>query len=852
MGTQLKTDNEEQVIFNRLLLVHVFISSLGLLKIIAIAAFMISETVLVPYNTLINYNNWAEFATPTLEKPMHILQYMLSVVGLFVCYGYFVFLRDRADILRDSGFVKAVVGSSPRLIFYFVSLFAINLIVVLNPSNHPFAIIVPITIWFVTFLLPVLPVVDQAFGGVLQYDKLGKWGGVVLLAIVTAGVIWLFVPFITGSMPVRNDYMDIPSLTKLGDRYVDNTEYINKHALGGLNKYDPRNDHGASPATRTNESIPISNSGSLEKYLSLDTMKSNYAYDERVNALIVKGKMLSDEQSNFLRIANNKQERTAINNFYFKETKRINYSKEETEFLRKNRVELIDQATAGHYFHHHNAMYSPVNEYALGRPLAEINFLYGWLNAAIIAKLATYLGGVTFDNYLRVSYAFYPLYFLFVVAAAAVIFKKLSYVLLITIISAIFIHVFGFEHIRFAPGYSPLRHLVDVLVLAFFFLYLFSLRRKQLFLAIALVFSVLGILMNKEFGTVLFVSLAVTTTIFIVRCSEDKVKDFAVLAVTVTAAVVVGVSALVGTGENKTLVYTLLGVSVPPTPKYLLLGLPVLISGIYVFLLYGKQTSDRRWRYLLFFWLAYAQGLLVYFVWNPAPNHFTSFGPVWALLGAMLAKYALSGIQEKKENRIIALSTIALALLIYVPTFVFYIKDQQSYYREFEDHKTYQWDFPTAKFVTTMDPMYFRDAVGLINKYEKRKGIYILSKYDNILPYLAGKYSAMPFVEVGLSLVTGREMKQTIDAINGNRPEFIFIDTDIGRNYLGDVYDPTNKATRWLETYVLSSGRAMVLGNFQRLYGEVKDQYQLVERGLLISVYKRKSSDEAIRQKTSE
>jgi hypothetical protein len=842
MGTKLKNANEERAIFNRLLLAHIFICSFGLLQLVAIAARMVSDAVFVPYNTLINYNYWAELSAPSLGKPAHILQYIFSVMALFACYGYFIILRDRLKVLRDSWLVNNLLGSTSRLAIYFFGIFVLNLIIFLNLSNQEIWIAGLSLTWFVAFVLPALPLIDQVFGSG-QYNRLGRWGGWGLLSVVLGGVLWIFAPFVTGDMPVRNDYMDISSQTKLGDQYVDNTKYINQHALGGLNKYDPRTDQGASPAPRPGEAIQISNSLSLEKYLSMDDMKSKYAYDESRGVLIVKGNMSSDERDSFLLVAKNAEERTAINNVFFKRIERKSYSKENLEFLRKNQVELIDQATAGHYFHHHNAMYGPVNEYALGKPLAEISFLYGWFNAAIIMKLSSYLGGVTFDNYIRVSYAFYPLYFLFVLGVAAVIFKRLSYVLLVAITSAVFIHILGFEHIRFGPGLNPVRHLADVFVLAFFFWYLFSVRRKQLFLAIAFVFSVFGVLMNRELGMVLFVSFAVTVAIFIVRCSEDKRKDSAILAAASVAVVALSMIILGGTGENKTLIYSLLGVSVPETPKYLLFGLLVLISATYVFLLYGKRESDRRWRYLLFFWLAYAQGLLVYFVWNPAPNHFTSLGPIWALLGAMISKYALSGVQRNNGSKIIALPVVALALIGYIPTFSSYMKDQRSYFQEFEDHKVYQWSFPTAKIATTMDPIYFSDAIELIQKYEKSKGIYILSKYDNILPYLAGKYSAMPFVEVGLSLVTDREMKQAVDAISVNRPEFIFVDTDINRSYLGDVYDPNDKITRLLGTSLLSSGRAEILSNSQRLYSGIKDQYQMVDRGLLISVFKRKGVD---------
>jgi hypothetical protein len=98
----------------------------------------------------------------------------------------------------------------------------------------------------------------------------------------------------------------------------------------------------------------------------------------------------------------------------------------------------------------------------------------------------------------------------------------------------------------------------------------------------------------------------------------------------------------------------------------------------------------------------------------------------------------------------------------------------------------------------------------------------------------------MPFVEVGLSLVTDKEMKQSIDVFVNNSPEFIFVDTDIKRSYLGDVYDPNDKITKLLGTYDLSSGRVEVLSNFQRIFFAIEDKYKLIERGTLISVYQKK------------
>lgn len=154
-------------------------------------------------------------------------------------------------------------------------------------------------------------------------------------------------------------------------------------------------------------------------------------------------------------------------------------------------------------------------------------------------------------------------------------------------------------------------------------------------------------------------------------------------------------------------------------------------------------------------------------------------------------------------------------------------------------HENYVWNLDRAHFVSSMNPLFFENSANLIQKFSTEPAIHIVSKYDNILPFLAKKYSAMPFSELAKFLSTPRELALSIEKIRQDRPLYLFVDTDIERDYTMDVLDPripphlnnlqwfSVKRVKWQEL-------------LQKVFMAVKDDYEPVEQGMLISVYRRK------------
>ena len=800
--------------------VHFAICSVGLLVLISHVSGWIGEVVFRPINIFISYNKWADLDGDP-SKPGDLIQYAFSVVSLLFYYVLItLYINKFSD--QTTTILRRLPSRRPLLILYFGLLVILNFVSL--RIDKPF-IEIFYSIWFLIFFLPTFPVVSIWLDSAEK--KVKMYYGVIFVLLFTS-ILYAFYPFITGSLPVSNDYMDIPEKTTLSTGTVDNTEYINAHKIGGLIKHDPRKIGGGQTYEEKVWSdcvvAPIED-GAVEGNIShLEWFECNDEHGAKIAPQSDKTRSIIPEKN--------------------KSEAKKSYSLEEIEFVRKNRRELVDQALAGHYFHHQNTMLGTINEYDLGKPRDQTVYLYGWMSTIFIANAMKMLGGITFKSYSQVLYSAYPIYYFLLIVAAGIIFRKVSYALLIGIIAAASLYMLGFENIRFAPGFDPYRHFFDIFSLVCFYWYLFASRKNIVFLALGLSFSIVGILWSKEFGVVLFCSMLATIIIRNLIDKRNAKTEISILILAVIGAVVA--STLIKTGENPTLLYVLLGVATPSIPKILMYTLLLVFGGVYLLLINSNKNND-KWSYLTLFWFFYAQGLLIYFVWNPALNHLYSLGAVLGILFALILKQIGNNYSWRAalENKLLLAINIILALCLFSPSFANYYRDQQDYRNIFTHHELHQWTFPRAEFVSTMEPAVFENAVQLINKYSESNSIYILSKYDNILPFLANKYSAMPFQEMGLSLVTKKEMDTSISLIRHNLPTFLFVDSDITQRYAGEVYKKNDPATKFLTAPVFDAtrGRAMMLANFGRVFTGIKELYEPAEIGQLITVYKLKNAN---------
>ncbi len=504
-------------------------------------------------------------------------------------------------------------------------------------------------------------------------------------------------------------------------------------------------------------------------------------------------------------------------------------------FFSANRHEFAWQSQCGWLMHHQNTLLSPINQFYLGKQLSRISQQYGSLTTAFLTFLIKLSGGLTFDNYFKVLYFFYPFYYLLFFIVSAYLLRDSKYLLLVAVLSASFLFKLSYVSIYLAPGFNPIRQLPSLLVLFFLMLYLRKRKTSSFFLMLA--FSILAVINNKEFG--FFAVAAATISLFLENFLEKiplgRGKFF---FLTATFLISVYLFFFIHMGSNPLEKYYFVGISGPIIDKFILKLILIIFSLVY-FLIYRLLRRDSGLKYIAVFLFFYIQGILLYYIWDPAPNHLFSISSPLALLPVILLKLILDGWQRDiNRNLVIVPLVLCLFSFLYLPSWRGYNKEKAIYQKISADHKIYSWDLARARIKTTMNPEYFINAVNLIQKYSKNSnGIYIISQYDNFLPFLARKYSAMPFDEVAISLLTSREVNDCINKILNDKPEYIFIDTGIEEG----IYDKDkNKILAYLSAHYDFSNKIKMWHELKKVYMGVKDSYRLIEKSDIISVYKKK------------
>jgi len=506
----------------------------------------------------------------------------------------------------------------------------------------------------------------------------------------------------------------------------------------------------------------------------------------------------------------------------------------EEEFFLKNSHELSCQTQCGWFMHHHFALLSAVNQFSGGRPIDQISQQYGMLTTVILSSVLKINGGVTLDGYLRVLYSFFPFYYLLVFLAALYIFRDFKYVFLVALFSALMLLKLSYTSINLAPGFNPVRQLFLPVILVFLWMFLKS--GRPLPLLLTAFFSLINLLNNKEFGLFAVIALIITLTVkSFLEAGSRKTWVFAVLCLTLFLAFFLVFR--MQTGNNPLSKYYTAGISGPLAGRRLLTVIFLWISVVY-FLIIRLLSVKGEVKYPAVFLFIYFQGILLYFIWNPAPNHFYSIAVPLIFLAVALLKLIMDNSRmDKYRNAVFYCIAAIVVVFFYLPAWRVYRADYANYKRTADNHRIYKWDLQKARIYSTMDPRPFSDAVRLINKYSPAaRSIYIISQYDNLLALLADKYNAMPFDEVAISLVTAEEVDTCARKISADNPEYIFVDTGIGEG----IYEKSNPAVAYLAGQFDLSAKLKMWAELKSVYLRVINSYELAEKSDIISVYKKK------------
>lgn len=679
---------------------------------------------------------------------------------------------------------------------------------------------------------------------------------IFVLVVSCLGFLVRFIPLMLDTF-IINDFYDLPEVSILGYDtnnnllFIDNHKFINQCGLFSETKYDPRTDKGENPENFIQPFLRVNEQVYGEKILQFIECINNWFrdnnltgwnfiysflpyYDKNNRVLSMGGSDIKAFEDFVFPAIPNKKE--LVNRLLF------NTSYNE-EFSIKNNYELYWQQEGRGFFHHHNFVLGTINEIFLGRPLKEVNFQYGFLNMYIIGYLCKLVGDINYQTYFRIIILFYILAFLVGIMVTHLILRDIKYTALFALVYGC-TYVFTGQTLFYTnlPGLSPIRFPIFFFSIFLMWQYLIKEKKTIYFICLQtlLLFNVLcvlefGIMLSLSVNAVLLLSeYNMETVLSLVNMTKKSIKYVFLIAIAVVFYFFIKLNLI-----NTITSYALKGQSSFPLGSLNPIVIVMLLMYVVIlsYLLFAwKSLDNSSLKYICLTALIYSMAFGTYYIWSGTLSHFVVAIPILAFMGLTFLK-----IIEKKY--LFPFHYLFLAGCVVIITFSFYFwkfvnvpghyNDDISYHYMKKSHIIYDWKNPRAKISSTTPDDLFNSSCDLINKYVKdKKGIYIFSKYDIIIPFLAGKYSAMPYPDL-VNFVMNDEMKsKVINCVLNNKPKYIFVDTDINRNFECDFVciDRMIKYESILRIFRLNILKSM--------FDEIKNKYHKIEQTELLSVWK--------------
>lgn len=757
--------------------------------------------------------SWAYIFFHPTENTLINYIVLCIILGSYVLFLYLIINKKNTELIQNL--------AQGRSLYSYLILFGSAISLILIPFLS-----VPqrIVISFVVFLAPLFYLFDPSLLLRKKTFSILAW---TLLFIISLEPLLVF----KGPVYLMNEYDDIYGETNLSDR-KNKEEYVNNKYF--LDKLDEK----AIDTIKTFYDLKNKMQGNHSVVIQSTDLSFLNEF-EQINLRAVQGMLV-------LATENTDMSETIFlkgifknNDYLVKNLKNINIESVRRFYLRNQKEYSFQNMTRGQVNHIGHVL-NPINEYVLGKPLGEIYDQYGFGFTFILKRTMDLFGGVSLENYYK-CYIYYVIYFLTFLLLLYVLFKDSVYIFGAFAFVAAAYFFQGYIALILAPGILPLIHFLDATVLIL--LLLFFRKNSLLYLRLAVFLTLASIIINRQFGLMLAAAFIVSILLYIIENKQGKNRYLWLLNLFIAIVLALLSVHFVTTGAtDKTFSYLILGLfSWPASSKVIFLTLCYLVVS-YSFLFLLKEERHYL-KYIYIFVFIYTQGLFVYYYWSGLSNHLPTVIPFAGLqlfLMIYLARelfFTDNLIVSKYLHNAAKFISLSLIFITLFGVNDFY-KQKKTFMDNFTNHKIYEWNYDRAHLVTTINSQPISESISLIRKYSgNENGIYIISKYDNILPFLSKKYSQMPFFEMHWHLFSPVESQEAVSRLSSRKPEYIFVDTNIDNYSL----DP------WAKIYtdmVSINERASRIGRYGELYkifNAVKSDYELIEKGSLLSVYKKKS-----------
>ncbi|MDA8388207.1 MAG: hypothetical protein M0Z58_06070 [Nitrospiraceae bacterium] len=650
---------------------------------------------------------------------------------------------------------------------------------------------------------------------------------ILLLLLMLAEVVMV----IAGPVRLANEYSGMYGVTYLrGHKPVDDLAFLQR-----LKGRDVRGAVEALPLLMERYGLPL-NAGPVKNMSDLDSFEGILQGLKKTDLRAAQDyvlRMIPQDPGLEQMISNSPGFKQGISGLYKLDVEAVK------EFYLRNQLEYSFQNMTRGQINHIGQILNPINEYEDGRPLSDIYIQYGLGDTFIFKWTMDLLGGISINNYYK-CYFYYILYFAIFLLMLHLLFRDRLYVLTGATFLAVSFFAYGYIGFILAPGIVPTIHFFDAVTLIFLVLFF---RRGPWYLVPAMLFSLAGVAMDGTFGAILVAALAGALALYSIE--NKRGADRFLLMSAVFALILSGAAIfhLVGVGTlGKTFHYFLLGLF-SWHAKDIVIACTMLYLIVSYSFLFALRNVRHKLKYIYLFTFIYTQGLFVYYYWSGLTNHFpmvVPFGCLQLILMVYISEkvfFAGRATALKALNISKKLLLVAAVLLASGLGAKYYVQ-KLAFGRIFTQHKVYTWDFDRARLITTINPGPIRQSIGLIQKYSPEdKGIYIISKYDNLLPFLSARASLMPYFEMPWHFLSDAESRESVDLLRQRRPLYLFVDTDIDR-YDEDPWESIYSSKTDINERASRIGRYAEL---YKLFQAVKGDYEKIGGGALLSVYKRKT-----------
>ncbi|SKA82351.1 hypothetical protein [Desulfobaculum bizertense] len=513
------------------------------------------------------------------------------------------------------------------------------------------------------------------------------------------------------------------------------------------------------------------------------------------------------------------------------------------EFLRNANFEITAQALRGGELAHQLYHFLPMFEYQNGKPLQRMTHEYGVGFTVLGSKIVSLFSPTHKFNWgvaCRMMPSIALLSFCITIISLLILFKDIKIVSICSIYWIICKITTGFGIFIVYRGLEELRVLFFAPLLCSIYYWK---RYPILAHVITLIFLALSLLINFEFG--LMLSIAWCGVLITLTLSGEYRIQKSLIGLALTSLLILIIYPISRIGEHTISNYYLQGLlSIPMKPWKSYFLYFIFTIDIFIFIHMRKNKSKLTPPLLFSIFVSMEIGL--YYTWSGIKTHFLMYIFIHSI-PLIIYFYFILNEKNKKDWVQTACYGLILVLLfsLGIEKYENYKMGKERYYRNVHSHVLYTWKSWETNFVSTMNPQFFVKPIQLIKKYtpKKQKRIYTISQYDFFLTYLSKKNGAYPFFSLIDFLITQKEVKFVTEQLLKEKPQFIFVDSDIDSPYQLDIIPLYNGYTSnpWLRAetqFKPSTFEAM-----RSIFNSIRSSYTLVESTPLISVYKRKKGD---------